>query len=302
MSEGKDLKSIIKNLEYSDTAKIVSQVVEQQGRVRANMDKVRHKIAVMSGKGGVGKSMVTVNLAVAFARRGYRVGILDSDFNGPCIPKMMGLSDLSFQITPEGAIPPLGPFHIKVASLGSFVSREENCTRWKGPIGSTPVWLGTLEMSVLREFLSDVIWGEIDYFFIDLPPGAAADKPPAIARFIPDLDGAVVVTIPTEISLSVVRKSIAYARGLGISILGLIENMSGFVCPGCGVEASQFEGETQRVVSNLDITLLGKIPFDRNLSRCCDRGEPLEEGHFIARRFSEISGVITELLSSRESE
>jgi len=143
MSEGKDLKSIIKSLEYSDTAKIVSQVVEQQGRVRANMDKVRHKIAVMSGKGGVGKSMVTVNLAVAFARRGYRVGILDSDFNGPCIPKMMGLSDLSFQITPEGAIPPLGPFHIKVASLGSFVSREENCTRWKGPIGSTPVWLAS---------------------------------------------------------------------------------------------------------------------------------------------------------------
>ncbi|MBI5756141.1 MAG: P-loop NTPase, partial [Nitrospirae bacterium] len=119
--------------------------------------------------------------------------------------------------------------------------------------------------------------------------------------FIPDLDGAVVVTIPTEISLSVVKKSIAYARGLGISILGLVENMSGFVCPGCGVEASQFEGETQRVVSNLDIPLLGKIPFDRNLSRCCDRGEPLEEGHFIARRFSEISGVITELLSSRES-
>src|SRR3989304_4452496 len=185
MSEGKDLKSIIKSLEYPDTVKIVSQVIEQQGRVRANIDKVRHKIAVMSGKGGVGKSMVTVNLAVAFARRGYRVGILDADFNGPCIPKMMGLSDLSFQITPEGAIPPLGPFHIKVASLGSFVSREENCTRWKGPAGSTPVGLGPLEMSVLREFLRGGVWGEIRIFFTMRPPGAPAAKPPAIARFIP---------------------------------------------------------------------------------------------------------------------
>src|SRR3972149_4178496 len=174
MSEGKDLKSIIKNLEYSDTAKIVSQVVEQQGRVRANMDKVRHKIAVMSGKGGVGKSMVTVNLAVAFARRGYRVGILDSDFNGPCIPKMMGLSDLSFQITPEGAIPPSGPFHIKVASIGSFVSREENCIRWKGPIGSTPVWLGALHVNVLVVLWSEVMMVGIDYDSDDLPPGAAA--------------------------------------------------------------------------------------------------------------------------------
>src|SRR3989338_11581545 len=143
MAGGKDLKSIIKQLEYPDEARIMSQVMEQQERVKARMDRVMHKIPVLSGKGGVGKSMVTVNLAIAFARRGYRVGILDADLNGPCIPKMMGLSDLSFQITPEGAIPPLGPFHIKVASMGFFVSREENCIRWKGPIGSTPVWLGT---------------------------------------------------------------------------------------------------------------------------------------------------------------
>ena len=301
MAGGKDLKSIIKQLEYPDEARIMSQVMEQQERVKTRMDRVRHKIPVLSGKGGVGKSMVTVNLAIAFARRGYRVGILDADLNGPCIPKMMGISDLSFEITPEGAIPPSGPLNIKVVSMDFLVTKEENSIRWKGPIDLSPVWLGTMEMSVLREFLSDVVWGEIDFLFIDLPPGAAADKPPVIAGLIPDLNGAVIVTIPTEISLGVVKRSITYARELGITLLGLVENMSGVVCPVCGAEADLLEGETRRIVSDLDIPLLGSIPFDRSLSRSCDRGKPLDEAHFISRRFSGISQRITERLDLKES-
>jgi len=133
------------------------------------MGKVRHKIPILSGKGGVGKSMVTVNLALAFARQGYKVGILDADLNGPCIPRMMGIGGLPFKITTEGAIPPSGPLNVKVASMGAFVSREAMPIRWKGPIELTPIWLGTMEMSVLREFLSDVVWGEIEYLFIDFP-------------------------------------------------------------------------------------------------------------------------------------
>lgn len=300
MGSEKGLKSIIEKLSYPDDARIVAQVVEQQERIRAGLSKIRHKIPVLSGKGGVGKSMVTVNLALSFARCGYKVGILDADLNGPCIPRMMGISNIPFEITQEGAIPPSGPSNIKIASMGSFVSREEIPTRWKGPMDSSPVWLGTMEMSVLREFLSDVVWGEIDYLFIDLPPGAAADKPPVIMGFIPDLDGAIVVTIPSEISLSVVKKSIKYARGLRIPLIGLIENMSGFICPECGAESSIFHGNTDAAISTLDVPIIGRIPFDHHLSLSCDRGEPLGEDHFISIRFSEISQKIVELLDFKK--
>ena len=300
MDGGKDLKSIIEKLEYPDEALVIKQVVEQQERLSANIGEIRHKITILSGKGGVGKSTVTVNMAIAFARLGYSVGVLDADLNGPCIPKMMGTAGLPFDMTTEGAIPPSGLLGIKIASMGSFVTREDRPVRWKGPVELSPVWLGAMEMSVLREFLSDVVWGDIDYLFIDLPPGAAADKPPVIAGFIPDLDGAVIVTIPSEVSIGIVKRSVVYARDLGIPILGLIENMSGIVCPECGSEADLFTGDSEAALAGLGVPLLGKIPFDRRLSLSCDRGEPLEENHIVSRKFSEISQRIVELLDFKK--
>ncbi len=289
----KDLKSILSKLEYPDDAKVLQQLGEQTQQVRSRMGLIRRKLVVLSGKGGVGKSMVTVNLALAFARQGLRVGILDVDLNGPCVPKMLGMNGQRFEMTPEGAIPPVGPLGMKVASMEFFL-KPDSPVRWKGPMDLSPVWLGMMEMSVIREFLADIVWGELDLLLADLPPGAAADKPPAIVGFLPELDGAVVVTTPSEVSIDVVKKSIVYARDVGIRVVGLIENMSGFLCPECRAESDVFDGShtVQELCSQLDIPFLGRIPLDRKISQACDRGIPL---------FS-ASGEATELISGRFQE
>lgn len=258
---------------------VVSQVTEQMQRVKDRMCRVEHKIAVMSGKGGVGKSVVTVNLALAMAQQGYKVGILDADINGPCVPKMLGIKDQHLKITPDGAIPASAPLDIKVASMDLLLPSEEAPVTWEGPEESMAVWQGAMEMSVIREFLSDVAWGKLDYLFIDLPPGAG-DKSSTIAQLIPDLAGAIVVTIPSEVSKVVVKKSITLARELKIPIIGLIENMSGFICPECSAETELFTGGDGRKLSReIDTQLLGKIPFDRRIGLSSDKGIPFIVEH-----------------------
>lgn len=287
----KDLKSILSRLEYPDDAKVMQQIVDQTLQVKTRMGLIRRKLVVLSGKGGVGKSMVTVNLALAFARQGLRVGILDVDLNGPCVPKMLGLKGRRFEFGPDGAIPPVGPLGIKVASMEFFL-RADSPVRWKGPMELSPVWLGMMEMSVIREFLADIVWGELDLLLADLPPGAAADKPPAIVGFLPELDGAVVVTTPSEVSTDVVKKSILYARDVGIKVVGLIENMSGFLCPECRAESDLFEGslKVEEMCDRLGVPILGRIPLDRKISQACDRGIPLlDESEPIFGRFQEIA-------------
>lgn len=274
MAEEKDLKSILKKLEYPDDAQVMKQITEQLIQVKTRMGPIRRKVVVMSGKGGVGKSLVTVNLAVALARQGHKVGILDVDLNGPCVPKMLGLQGATMEITAEGTIPPTGPLGIKVASMEFFL-KEGSPLRWKGPMDLSPVWLGMLEMSVLREFLADILWESLDYLLLDLPPGAAADKPPVIVGFLPELDGAVIVTTPSEISMDVVRKSVVYARDLGIPILGLVENMSGFRCPDCDAVTPLFDGDAKPLCDELSIPHIGRIPFDRALGQSADQGKPL---------------------------
>ena len=184
MAAEKDLKSILGKLQYSDDAKVVAQITDQMKQVQARMAGIKHKLVVMSGKGGVGKSMTTVNLALALARQHARVGLLDVDLNGPCVPRMLGLHGRSLTMTPDGAVPPVGPLGVKVASMDFFLGAASP-VRWKGPMDVSPVWLGLMEMNVIREFLADVVWGELDYLLADLPPGAAADKPPGDRRLHP---------------------------------------------------------------------------------------------------------------------
>lgn len=269
-----DLKTILGKLQYTDDAKVVQQITEQMKQVQARMAGIKHKLVVMSGKGGVGKSMTTVNLALALARLGNRVGLLDVDLNGPCVPRMLGMHGQSLTMTPDGAMPPVGPLGLKVASMDFFLGAASP-VRWKGPMDLSPVWLGVMEMNVIREFLADVAWGELDYLLADLPPGAAADKPPVIAGFIPDLAGAIVVTTPSEVASDVVQKSVTYARDMGIKVLGMIENMSRYRCPSCGTESELFEGDTQALCDVLNVPLLGRIPFDRTLAKTFDKGAPL---------------------------
>lgn len=300
MAATKDLQSILSKLTHEDGAKVVEQIGAQTQQLQARMAGIRRKLAILSGKGGVGKSMTTVNLALALARQNQQVAILDVDLNGPCIPHMLGIRGQQLTMTPEGALPPVGPLGIKVGSMDFFLG-DLSPVRWNKPMDLSPVWLGTLEMTVIREFLADIVWGEVDYLLIDLPPGAAADKPPVIASFIPDLDGAVVVTTPSEMAMDVVRKSVIYARSLNIKILGLIENMSEFRCPECGTASELFESQADEMCDALEIPLLGRIPFDRDLTRSFDKGKPLlDPTHPTIARYTEISRRIRDVLDFKK--
>ncbi|MBI4481415.1 MAG: P-loop NTPase [Acidobacteria bacterium] len=301
MPEDIDLKGILHKLRGREDSQVTKQLVDQSLAVKLRMGPVKRKIVVLSGKGGVGKSMVTANLALAFARKGARVGILDVDLNGPCIPHMLGMSDQRFAFTEEGVIPPRGPLDLKVASMAFFLA-EGAPVRWAPPMDLSPIWLGALEMGTIRELLADVVWGELDFLFADLPPGAAADKPPVLVSLVPELDGAVVVTTPSSVARAVVGRSIQYVRDLGIPLIGLIENMSGSICHRCGANLNPLEGDAAGPSSFPEVPFLGRIPWDGEISRACDRGVPLmDPEHPMVRRFDSLAeGIQKQLDLKRE--
>ncbi|RLI20881.1 ATP-binding protein [Candidatus Bathyarchaeota archaeon] len=247
------------------------QIQEQQERVKARMSKVKHKIAVISGKGGVGKSTVTVNLAMAFAMRGYtgQVGILDADMHGPCIPKMLGLHGQRLQAGPPGIFPALAPLGIKVVSMDFLLPDEESPVIWRGP----------LKMHAIRQFLSDIVWGDLEFLLIDLPPGTG-DEPLSVMQLLPEMDGNVIVTIPSEVSQIVVKKAVTFSRKLNIPVIGVIENMSGFICPNCGARVNIFRvGGGEKIAKELNVPFLGSIPIDPEICEDSDKGIPFITGH-----------------------
>ncbi|MBS7615018.1 Mrp/NBP35 family ATP-binding protein [Candidatus Bathyarchaeota archaeon] len=230
------------------------------------MDKVKHKIAVISGKGGVGKTMVTVNLAIAFAKHGIasRIGILDADIHGPCVPKMLGIKGQMLKAGPPGAFPVTGPLGVKVVSMDFLLPNQESPVIWRGP----------LKMTAIRQFLSDIVWGELDFLFIDLPPGTG-DEPLSVMQLLPEMDGVVIVTIPSEVSQDVVKKAVTFARMLNVPVIGIIENMSSFVCPNCGAQIDIFKvGGGEKISKDLEVPFLGKIPIDPRICEDSDKGIP----------------------------
>jgi ATP-binding protein involved in chromosome partitioning len=272
-----------------------AQIDEQELKVRERMNKVRHKIAVISGKGGVGKSTVTVNLAMAFAMHGYvnRVGILDADIHGPSVPKMLGIAGQRLQVGPPGAFPASGPLGIKVVSM-DFLLPDEN---------SPVIWRGPLKMSAIRQFLSDIVWGDLDILLIDLPPGTG-DEPLSVAQLLPEMDGVVIVTIPSDVSQIIVKKSAFFARQLGMPIIGIIENMSGFVCPKCGFRANIFQsGGGRKIAEELQIPFLGSIPIDQRVCQDSDKGTPFILEHAdspASKSFAEIVERVQSFLKKKE--
>jgi ATP-binding protein involved in chromosome partitioning len=243
------------------------QSAEQQN-LKDRMGKIKHKIAVISGKGGVGKSTVTVNLATAFALHGKSVGILDADIHGPSVPRLLGLEGKQVKATPAGAFPVVGPLGMKVMSIDFFLP-EQAPTIWRGP----------LKMRAIRQLLGDVVWGDLDYLFIDLPPGTG-DEPLSIAQLLPEIDGVVIVTMPTQLSSSVVKKAITFAERLKMPIIGVIENMSGFVCPHCGQKTEIFQsGGGKKMAQEAGVPFLGSIPIDPKVGVDSDKGTPFIISH-----------------------
>jgi len=245
------------------------QTREQQELLRYRMKQIKHKIAVISGKGGVGKSTVTVNLAAAFALHGNQVGILDADLHGPSVPRLLGLTGQQVKMGPPGAFPVKGPLGIKVVSIDFFLSEEKVPTIWRGP----------LKMTAIRQFLSDIVWGELDILFIDLPPGTG-DEPLSVAQLLPDIDGVIIVTMPSELSRAVVNKAVTFAQRLGMPTIGIVENMSGFVCPTCRNKIDIFQsGGGKKMSEETGVPFLGSIPIDPKVSMDSDKGSPFVVKH-----------------------
>jgi len=227
------------------------------------MEKIKHKIAVISGKGGVGKSTITVNLATAFAMQGKRVGILDADIHGPSVPRLLGLEGKQVKASPAGAFPVEGPLGLKVMSIDFFLDTE-----------SPTIWRGPLKMRAIKQFLSEVVWGELDYLFIDLPPGTG-DEPLSIAQLLPEIDGVVIVTMPTQLSSNIVKKAITFAETLKMPTIGVVENMSGFVCPHCGKKTEIFgSGGGEKMAKDAGVQFIGSIPIDPKVGLDSDMGTP----------------------------
>jgi ATP-binding protein involved in chromosome partitioning len=236
--------------------------------LRDRMATIRNKIIVMSGKGGVGKSTVAVNVAVELASRGMRVGLLDVDIHGPSVPGLLNLSDARPKSDPTGLQPipyPVPGGEIKVMSMGFLLGDRDAAVIWRGP----------MKMGAIKQFLTDVAWGELDYLIIDSPPGTG-DEPLSVCQLIDDLTGAIIVTTPQKIAINDVRKSITFCHQVKAKVLGVIENMSGFVCPKCGERIDVFtSGGGETMAREMGVPFLGRIPLDPKVVEAGDQGTPI---------------------------
>ena len=241
--------------------------MQQQGydtsKISERLKKIRHSIVVLSGKGGVGKSTVSTNLALAFAREGYEVGLLDADLHGPSIPKMLGLEEQKPILSKKGIEPVFALPNLKVMSMAFLLDDKDAPVIWRGP----------MKMGAIKQFLGDVEWMELDYLIIDLPPGTG-DEPLSIAQLIPNNDGAIIVTTPQDIALVSVRKSINFVKKMNMKVIGIIENMSGFTCPHCGKTVDIFKtGGGEKAAHDFSVPFLGRIPLDPQIVETGDAGD-----------------------------
>lgn len=236
--------------------------------LQSRMRRIKHKVMVLSGKGGVGKSTVAVNLATALALAGKRVGILDVDIHGPSVPKLLHLE--GSQLTAQGdAMLPVtvscGDGTLSVMSIGFLLRDRDDAVIWRGP----------RKYGVIKQFLKDVEWGELDYLVIDAPPGTG-DEPLAVAQLIENADGAVVVTTPQEVAVQDVRRCIVFCRQLELPVLGVVENMSGFTCPKCGELVRIFGADGGRAMAEeMGVPYLGAIPIEPEIVVSGDSGTPM---------------------------
>jgi len=233
-------------------------------QLKENMSKIKHKILVLSNKGGVGKSSIAINLACSLSEKGFKVGILDADLHGPSVAKMLGFEGKRLEGSPEGIIPMSVSSNLTAVSMASLIENSDAPLIWRGP----------LKMMALKQFLGEVKWGNLDFLIIDSPPGTG-DEPLSICQLIPELEGGIIVTTPQKVALLDSRKCVNFLKNLNIPILGIIENMSGLKCPHCGKNIDLFKsGGGEKAAEEFKIPFLGKIPIDLNMVSSADEGKP----------------------------
>ncbi len=250
--------------EYKAVAQRMKVIQEQQKLIVEKMKRIKYKIAIMSNKGGVGKSFVTASLAAALAVSGRKVGVLDADVHGPSIHKLFGLpTGLGMPAKPDGTMIPVeAPPGVKIASLGLLLPEDETPLIWRGPI----------KTSALRELLAFTEWGDLDYLLIDLPPGTG-DEQLTIAQLIPNMTGVILVTIPSDLSKAIVLKGLAFSKRLNVPVIGIIENMSYFRCPDNTIHYIFGKGAAEDIAKKYNIEYLGSIPIDPRIREANDKGK-----------------------------
>jgi ATP-binding protein involved in chromosome partitioning len=240
-------------------------MAQQENAITRSLGKIKNKILVMSGKGGVGKSTVSVNLALSLAKRGHKVGLMDVDIHGPDVVRMLNMTGtIEPPATPEALIAPLAyDENLKVVSLEYLMKDRDEAIIWRGP----------LKIQAIRQFVADFDWGELDYLVIDAPPGTG-DEPLSVAQTIPNVK-AVVVTTPQKVALADVRKSINFCKTVNVEITGVVENMSGFVCPHCNQTVDIFKsGGGEEIAREFELPFLGRVPMDPKVVMAGDDGKP----------------------------
>jgi len=266
-----------------------------QERLKSKLSHIKHRIMVMSGKGGVGKSTISTNLAVALSNDGFDVGLLDADIHGPNIPKMLGIEFQHVENFGKGMIPVEAFPNLKVISMAFFIGDRDNPVVWRGP----------LKHSAISQFLGEVDWGPLDFLIVDLPPGTG-DEPLSVAHLIKNMDGAIVVTTPQDVALLDSRKAVTFSRILNIPVIGIVENMSGLICPHCHKDIPLFKiGGGERAAQELKVSFLGRIPIDPEMVIDCDRGMPFVMSHpnsEAAKAFQEIAHRIKTYVGFKEIE
>ncbi len=258
----------------------------EQELLEKKLKTISHRIAVMSGKGGVGKTTVAVNLAIALAKEGLSVGLMDVDIHGPNVPKMLGIESRRLEGSEAGGINPIEFFpNFKVVSMAFLLQDRDTPVVWRGP----------LKHSLIQQFVKDVNWGTLDYLIIDLPPGTG-DEPLSVAQVINKMDGSIIVTTPQDVALLDSRKSVTFSRQLRVPVVGIVENMSGLICPHCGKEIDLFKvGGGEKAARELGVPFLGRIPIDPEIVQDSDRGAPFVISHpdsMAAKAFKELVKMV----------
>ena len=255
--------------------------------IKTSLAKIKNKLLIMSGKGGVGKSSVSAGLAIRLAAAQQRVGLLDVDIHGPSLAGIMGVKGLMDVSEDKKVVPIQVQDNLKVVSMQSLMRDSDQAVIWRGPA----------KTGVIRQFIGDVKWDTLDYLIIDAPPGTG-DEPLSVAQTIPEAK-AVIVTTPQDVALSDVRKSINFCRVIQMEVLGLVENMGPFACPCCGETLSLFKsGGGQATAQQMKVQFLGTLPFDAQVVQACDAGQPLRLQSDASAFMSALDGVVTKLTAA----